>query len=263
VAVAVTKCSTVVPGLVCACRGNRPMGIVMSNARKPLLAVSLLMCSGVQAETQSRPAVVELFTSQGCSSCPPAEAYIGELAQHKDVLALSFHVDYWDDLGWKDPFSLGISTQRQSVYSAARRRSSVYTPQVVIDGKDDFVGTDRRNSGQALAKARTGVPVGISLQEEDVVVELSAQEHVVSSEVFLVAYLRKATTPIGRGENAGRTLEEFNIVRGIRNLGQWKGDAVSFRARLASLPRGTTDVAVLVQSTDQHQVIGAVTRSLY
>jgi hypothetical protein len=239
------------------------MGIVMSNARKPLLAVSLLMCSGVQAETQFRPAVVELFTSQGCSSCPPAEAYIGELAQHEDVLALSFHVDYWDDLGWKDPFSLGISTQRQSVYSAARRRSSVYTPQVVIDGKDDFVGTDRRNIGQALAKARTGVPVGISLQEEDVVVELSAQEHVVSSEVFLVVYLRKATTSIGRGENAGRTLEEFNIVRGIRNLGQWKGDAVSFRAQLASLPRGATDVAVLVQSTDQHQVIGAVTRSLH
>jgi len=124
----------------------------MANARKSLLAVSLLMCSGVQAETQSRPAVVELFTSQGCSSCPPAEAYIGELAQHKDVLALSFHVDYWDDLGWKDPFSLGISTQRQSVYSAARRRSSVYTPQVVIDGKDDFV--------LLIDVRKNGIPIG-------------------------------------------------------------------------------------------------------
>jgi hypothetical protein len=235
----------------------------MSNPRTLLLAVSLLMCSAAQAQMQSRPVVVELFTSQGCSSCPPAEAYIGELSQHKDVLALSFHVDYWDDLGWKDPFSLGISTERQRVYSATEGRASVYTPQVVIDGKDHFVGTDRRNIGQALATARTGVPVGISLQEQDVVVELSAQEHTVPSEVLMVVYLRKATTPVGRGENAGRRLEEFNIVRDIRNLGHWKGDAASFRTRLALLPRDATDVAILVQSTSQHRVIGAATRALY
>jgi hypothetical protein len=228
-----------------------------------LLAVSLLMCSVAQAQTQSRPAVVELFTSQGCSSCPPAEAYIGELSQHKDVLALSFHVDYWDDLGWKDPFSLAISTERQRLYSAAQGRASVYTPQVVIDGKDDFVGTDRRSIGQSLATARTGVPVAISRQEPDVVVDLGAQEHAVSSEVLMVVYLRKATTPIGRGENAGRRLEEFNIVRGIRNLGHWKGDAMKFRTRLSLLPSDATDLAILVQSTSQHRVIGAATRALY
>jgi hypothetical protein len=211
---------------------------------------------------QSRPAVVELFTSQGCSSCPPAEAYIGELAQHKDVLALAFHVDYWDDLGWKDPFSLGISTQRQYAYSTAVGRSSVYTPQVVVDGKDQFVGTDRRKIGAALAASRTGVPVGISLERDDVVVQLSAGQKAVPSEVLLVAYLRKATSSIGRGENAGRRLEEFNIVRGIRELGKWNGDPVSFRATLASLPRDATDVAVLVQSSGEHRVIGAVRQAL-
>ena len=131
------------------------MGVVATNVFKKLLAMGLLMCCVAHAQTQSRPAVVELFTSEGCSSCPPAEAYIGELAQHKDVLALSFHVDYWDNLGWKDPFSLRISTERQSAYSKALGRSSVYTPQVVIDGKDDYVGTDRRNIGKALAAART------------------------------------------------------------------------------------------------------------
>jgi hypothetical protein len=205
---------------------------------------------------------VELFTSQGCSSCPPAEAYIGELAQHKDVLVLAFHVDYWDDLGWKDPFSLRSSTDRQRAYSSAVGRSSVYTPQVVIDGKDEFVGTDRRKIGGALAVARTGVPVGISFEREDVVVELSARQKVVPSEVVLVAYLRKASSSIGRGENAGRTLEEVNIVRGIRELGRWNGDPVSFRARLSSLPRDATDVAVLVQSTGDHRVTGAVTQAL-
>jgi hypothetical protein len=238
------------------------MGVVMPNVLNRLLAVSVLMCCAAHAETQSRPAVVELFTSQGCSSCPPAEAYIGELAQHKDVLALAFHVDYWDDLGWKDPFSLGISTDRQRAYSTTVGRSSVYTPQVVIDGKDEFVGTDRRRIGGALAVARTGVPVGISLEREDVVVELSAREKIAPSEVLLVAYLRKATSSIGRGENAGRTLQEFNIVRGIRDLGRWDGNPVSFRARLSSLPRDATDVAVLVQSIGQHHVVGAVTQAL-
>jgi hypothetical protein len=234
----------------------------MSNLRIPLLAVGVLMCCVAHAQTQSRPVVVELFTSQGCSSCPPADAYIGELAQHKEVLALSFHVDYWDDLGWKDRFSLGISTERQRVYSAAQGRSSVYTPQIVIDGKDDFVGTDRRNISQALAAARSGALVGISLQEGDVVADLGAQTQIVPSEVLMVAYLRKATTSVGRGENSGRRLDEFNIVRGIRNLGQWKGDAASFRTPLSSLPRDATDVAILVQSTSQHRVIGAGTRPL-
>jgi hypothetical protein len=235
----------------------------MPSLRIPLVVAGVLMCCVAQAQTQSRPVVVELFTSQGCNSCPPAEAYIGELTRNKDVLALSFHVDYWDDLGWKDPFSLGISTERQRSYSAAQGRSSVYTPQVVIDGQRDFVGTDRRNIGQALAAPRNGVPVGISLQEGDVVVDLGAQTQTAPSEVLLVAYLRKATTPIGRGENSGRTLEEFNIVRGIRNLGQWKGDAASFRTPRSSLPRDATDVAILVQSTGQHAVVGAGTRSLY
>lgn len=235
----------------------------MPNPRTFLLAAGLLVCCAAQAQMPSRPIVLELFTSQGCSSCPPADAYIGELSQRKNVLALSFHVDYWDDLGWKDPFSLAISTARQQFYSAAQGRASVYTPQVVIDGKDEFVGTDRRNIGQALATVRTGVPLEISLQEPDVVVELSSQEHAVPSEVLMVVYLRKASTPIGRGENAGRRLEEFNIVRGIRSLGHWKGDAMSFRARLSVLPRDGTDVAILVQSTSQHRVIGAATRALY
>jgi len=187
---------------------------------------------------------------------------MGELAQRGDVLALAFHVDYWDDLGWRDRFSLGLATDRQRAYSTAVGRSSVYTPQVVIDGQDAFVGTDRRRIGGALSLARTGVPVAISIDQEDVVVKLGAREKAVTSEVLLVPYLRKATSSIGRGENAGRKLEEFNIVRGLRELGQWKGDVVSFRARLASLPRDATDVAVLVQSRDERHVIGAVTLPL-
>jgi hypothetical protein len=106
------------------------------------------------------------------------------------------------------------------------------------------------------------VPLRIALEPESLVVELSALDKAVPSQVLLVAYVRRATSSIGRGENAGRTLKEFNIVRGIRDLGRWNGDPVSFRSQLSSLPRDATDVAVLVQSIDRHQVIGAGTQAL-
>src|SRR5271170_1584198 len=108
-----------------------------------MTGVLMLISSGVRAEP--RPAVVELFTSEGCSSCPPAETYVGELAQRPGVLALSFHVDYWDDLGWRDRFGIPEATPRQRAYARAMSLSSVYTPQVVIDGHEDFVGSDRRS----------------------------------------------------------------------------------------------------------------------
>src|SRR5215472_15938734 len=95
------------------------------------------------SEAQPRPAVVELFTSEGCSSCPPADAYLGELAGRPDVLALAFHVDYWDDLGWRDRFGLSQAVERQRNYARSLRLGSVYTPQVVVDGSTDYVGSNR------------------------------------------------------------------------------------------------------------------------
>src|SRR5258708_506563 len=125
------KCFIASFGLMYVRKLKWPEAVVMPDVRRMLLVGGVLMSCVAQAQAQSRPGVVELFTSEGCSSCPPAEAYVGELAQHKDVLALAFHVDYWDNLGWKDPFSLRISTDRQYAYSRVFGRSSVYTPQVV------------------------------------------------------------------------------------------------------------------------------------
>src|SRR4030088_1641066 len=115
-----------------------------------LLIAGAFLCGSNPVNAQSRPAVVELFTSEGCSSCPPAGTYIGELAQRHDVLALAFHVDYWDDLGWRDRFGLPEAAQRQRGYAKSLRLSSVYTPQVVIDGQDNFVGSDVKSIGRAF-----------------------------------------------------------------------------------------------------------------
>src|SRR6202171_4574313 len=226
-----------------------------------LLVCALLGCSRA-VNAQPRPAVVELFTSEGCSSCPPAEAYLGELAERRDVLALAFHVDYWDDLGWRDRFGLTEAVQRQSVYAKNLRRSSAHTPQVVIDGHADYVGSDRASIGKSLAANRDGVSIALSVRDGQVLIDLAAQANVAASDIVLVGYRRQAVSAIGRGENAGRTLTEFNIVRVIRILGQWDGKAQQYQMGVDSFPSDATDVAALVQPLGQGHIIGAAVRPL-
>jgi hypothetical protein len=228
--------------------------------RLPLALAAFLASVGL-AHAEPRPAVIELFTSEGCNSCPPAEAYVGELAGRGNVLALSFHVDYWDDLGWRDRFGLSQSVERQRTYARSLRLSGVYTPQVVVDGRADYVGSNRGAIDQALSSSRDGVPVSLSIIDGEARIRLAPPvgSHGQPADVVLIAYLRKAVSPIGRGENAGRTLEEFNIVRAVQPLGHWNGSTQEFRARLASLPQDTTDVAVLVQSSGQGAILAAAT----
>jgi len=232
-----------------------------SSVKKHLVAAALLCCAA-EARAQLRPAVVELFTSEGCSSCPPAEAYIGELAQRPNVLALAFHVDYWDDLGWRDRFGLPQSVQRQRAYAKALGLASVYTPQVVLDGRGDFVGSDVASIDKRLAENRSGAAVAVAVHDGEVVIDLGEQEGVRASDVILIAYQRSAISAIGRGENSGRTLKEFNIVRGIQTLGSWDGRSQQYRASIKSLPSDSTDVAVLVQPRGQGPIIGAAARAL-
>jgi hypothetical protein len=207
--------------------------------------------------------VVELFTSEGCSSCPPAEAYIGQLSARSDVLPLAFHVGYWDDLGWPDRFALAQSLERQSIYARNLHRPSVYTPQLVIDGRSDSVGVDGAAVLRALEERTEGVPLSLSLSDGDILVDVGAHTRHPQSDVVLIAYLRHAVSAIGRGENAGRKLDEFNIVRGIRTLGVWKGESQSYRIPVSSLPRDATDVAVLIQPVGQAPMIGAASQALH
>lgn len=212
---------------------------------------------GMAAVAQNRPAVLELFTSQGCSSCPPAEELVSELAQRSDVLALTFHVDYWDDLGWRDRFSSPQATQRQRDYAHRLRLSSVYTPQAIIDGRDNLVGSNRPAIEAALRIARVGEPITLSVHQGRVRADIGAHSNAAASDVLLVAYLRSAVSPIGRGENAGRTIQESNVVRGFRVLGQWSGQPQHLDAPIDSLPADATDVAVLMQTQEEGAVIGA------
>ena len=215
------------------------------------LIAGLSPLSAIAAE---RPVVVELFTSQGCSSCPPANAYLNELSKaRRDVLALAFHVTYWDRLGWKDPFSLQAATQRQDVYGH-RFGDGSYTPEIVVDGAAGMVGSDRGEVGSAIENARrhgrTAAAVNVTKNGEQVSIEVGAGSG--NGRILLIGFDHEHTTAIGRGENSGRTLTEANVVRSIRSVGQWSGTPLRLNE---PFPEGQ-DVAVVLEAPDG-RIIGA------
>jgi hypothetical protein len=225
----------------------------------------LLAATAVQAAV--RPTVVELFTSEGCNSCPPAEALIGALSQSRpDVIPLAFHVDYWDYIGWRDRFEIPEATERQRQYQHALRLNSVYTPQLVIDGQRDLVGNNDPSTVPASAHAQT-FALDIALRDEQITVSVGAAGSAPSAsagvnDVLLVSYLHEGVSKVTRGENAGRELREFNIVRSVRRLGTWKGEAASFNVPLTSIPADATQVAVLVQAANEGPIVGAASHGL-
>jgi hypothetical protein len=234
----------------------------MANRRAQcVFAMAAAMASGA-AIAEPRPVVVELYTSEGCSSCPPAEAFMGVLAQRPDVLPLSFHVDYWDNQGWHDRFSSSDATRRQRAYASKLHHDSVYTPQAVIDGQSDLVGSRSFAILSELAKPREGIATHIALDAQYLNISVAAQAGGKQSDVLLVGYLREATSHIGRGENSGRTLQEFNIVRSIKRLGSCNGSSCSFRIPLDLLPRDATHAAVLLQAQGQGAILGATSVSI-
>jgi hypothetical protein len=216
-----------------------------------LLALAAI-AAPVAAHAGKAPVVVELFTSEGCSSCPPADAVLTDLAQHQpDVLALAFHVTYWDYLGWKDPFGLPDATARQRAYAAAMRSDTVYTPQMVVDGQTEFVGSDKAAALSAI-RAAAAKPVALRIARDGNQMSVSIGTGAGTARVLLVGYDVAHRTPVGRGENGGRTLLESNVVRSLTPIGAWSGAETAFHT---PLPAGER-VAVLLQ-TEAGRIIGA------
>jgi hypothetical protein len=219
---------------------------LMAAASALVLAASPLLFSTVSpAAADGRPVVVELFTSQGCSSCPPADALLGELASRRDVLALGFHISYWDGLGWKDPFSSQSSTDRQRAYARQFGRGQVYTPQMVVDGRREMVGSDRGAVLAALSEAQPQAVAPVAFAGDRRSVTVGAGPG--SGSVLLVRFAQKRTTRVGAGENARRTLEDVNGVQSLTTLGAYQGTALSFAIEPPGAGEG---LAVLVQRPD-------------
>jgi len=193
-------------------------------------AVIVTMTSLPARAAGDAPVVVELFTSQGCSSCPPADAYLGELAKQKNVIALAYHVDYWDYIGWKDPYALSEATARQRGYTQALGNRYLYTPQMVVGGRGDATGSDRAAVAKLIGAdeaVASKIPVvAMERSENHYAVKIPASNMKGAATVWMVLYDKEHSTPVARGENGGRTLREFNTVRELRNIGRYSGKAV-------------------------------------
>ena len=246
--------------------GGHPFILAPMKIRTGLIALAAMLlpfAGPAQAEiTVDSPTVVELFTSQGCSSCPPADRLLEELTERDDVLALGYHVDYWDYIGWADPFASRESTMRQRLYGRAFDLRSVFTPQMVVDGAVSVVGSRRREVTRAIEAAPQNRPqtVAVSVEQPDpsrFIVSLGAADYDGEpADIVLVRYDKAHVTEVERGENRGRTLTDVNVVRQFDVIGQWRGEPITITANMpvSDIPGGC---AVLVQLPGHGPILGA------
>lgn len=205
----------------------------------------LLLPAAATAQAPARPTVVELFTSQGCNSCPPADAYLAELARQPGVLALELHVDYWDYIGWRDPFALRAFSERQRAYGRMLEQRYIYTPQMVIDGQTHAVGSNRAAVERAMARARARANViAITLSNRRVRIEGPSEG---PAAVWFVVYDTQHETEVPRGENRGRRLVNTNIVRRWERIGTYAGQPLE--VEIGRVGDGQS-AAILVQARD-------------
>ena len=198
-------------------------------------------------------AVVELFTSQGCSSCPPADQIIGELAKDPSVIALSLPIDYWDYLGWKDTLADSRFTARQKAYSNMRGEREVYTPQVVVNGSAHVIGSDRARIESAIeetkkADAVMSVPISMTLAGKQINISVAASGKgpaAAHGEVWICSISKAVPIAIGRGENRGREITYHNVVRNLLKVGDWNGTSDSWTVPLENIYREGVDAAVV------------------
>ena len=217
-------------------------------------AALLTLAAPVAAETlRAHPkAVVELFTSQGCSSCPPADALLSSLADDDDVIALAYHVDYWDYVGWPDTFGSPDNSDLQRSYAKGWNSSRIYTPQMVINGTQDVVGSRRNDVQVALDAAVLDLPVDIAVSDRMLKIAVAARPGIDDAVVWLVTYRDRAEVTIDNGENAGKTMVYTQVVTKRQVLGMWEA-ATGAQLKLPLdevLDQDSTGVAVLVQQDD-------------
>lgn len=213
------------------------------------------------AQGPGAPVVVELFTSQGCSSCPPADALLGELADHPGVIALSLHIDYWDYIGWKDPFANAALTARQRHYARRMGLRYVYTPQMVVDGTTDVAGLRRSQVVKAVEKAakqRKAVKVRFEPADGGKIVVPAGHAPEGGAAVWLAIYDSEHETAVARGENAGRKIKNYRVVRELVQIGSWHGEALEIPFDMAAAAaQGRDGCAVIVQQGLTGPILGA------
>lgn len=228
-----------------------------------LMGAAALSASAVAGEAkEKRPVVVELFTSQGCSSCPPADALLGQLAGRRDVLAMTLPVTYWDMLGWRDTLAIDANTQRQKAYAKELGHGGVFTPEIIVDGVADVVGS-REQAVDAAVGAREAdmqaVRVELAANHQQIRIGIAAApEHTArEATVWLFGIIPQASVAVRGGENGGHMLAYRNVVRQIRSVATWKGQPLNLTLPRADAGAPRQSIAVVLQQGGYGRVIGA------
>ena len=227
-----------------------------------LMLIAAVALGAGDASAADKPlTVVELYTSQGCSSCPPADSYLGKLSERDDIIALSLHVDYWDYIGWKDKFALPGNTERQRLYARAMGIGYVYTPQMVVQGMAHATGSSTGAIEKLIhdLKGAKRLDVAAKVSGGKIMIDVPAGDFDgQSADVLVAAFVSRHDTDVKRGENAGHVLSYYNVVRDIAAAGRWTGAAASFEIAAADIALDQYDGAVvLVQSTRTGRIFGA------
>jgi hypothetical protein len=243
---------------------NRQTGIDKASEYKGLpmrfsfLAVFLAL-TGAPALAQNQPVVVELYTSQGCNSCPPADMLLGMLTERDDVIALSLHVDYWDYLGWADTLAHPSFTKRQRSFARSLGERTVFTPQMIVQGSASIVGSHERDLERQIREARSAAPlVNISADRDPGKVSISLSPTGASapeSVIYCVEYSALETVEIERGENAGKRIDYANVVRSWRKIGEWDGRS---QKTISAELMGGMPVVVIVQEKGTGPILAAM-----
>jgi hypothetical protein len=227
--------------------------------RRWLVSAVVVACSStgisIAAAHADPRAVVELFTSQGCSSCPPADKLLGEFVHDPSLVPITLPIDYWDYLGWKDTLADPRNTARQKAYSQMRGDRDVYTPQAVVNGSVHVLGSDKAAIEQAIAQSRQSaatLSVPIKLSAADGHLTVSVSEGAAgggAAEVWICGLVSAVTVAIGRGENRGKTITYHNVARQWLKLGPWRGPAQSWDVPIKDFEHdGIDEAAVLIQT---------------
>jgi hypothetical protein len=227
----------------------------MRGRRLALAAIAIALTAGTSGFAAEPRAVIELFTSQGCSSCPPADQVLAQMAQDPTLIPLTLPIDYWDYLGWKDTLALAGHANRQRAYSRVRGDRDVYTPQAVINGAAQALGSDHGAIERAITQSRSNsatlaLPLTLTLANGQLTVSApAAKSEVTQAEVWLCPVTRSIEVAIGRGENSGHTFTYRNVVRRWIKLGDWNGQPATWSIPVAKFKTDGVDaVAVVLQS---------------
>jgi hypothetical protein len=232
-------------------------GLLLSCLAGPLLAGSALASAAPPGGVATGPSVVELFTSEGCSSCPPAEAVLGALAARPDLIALGFHVTYWDSEAWRDRFARSEADDRQGRYVRALSLASPYTPQLVVNGRLDVLGSDAAAIARAIGQAPQPALVKMSLAGADLDLRLPDLVDACPCTLRVIGVRSSADTLVRGGENAGRTLREFRLVRSLPFLGAWDGKGADRVLQLSRLAGDETSLVLLAERRRDAAIVAA------